>query len=185
VLADGSEYRGDYGLSVAELRRFHRPRIEILAAAEPDVLAIETIPCLAEVEAVLAELERVHLPAWLSLTCAGDRTRAGEPLADAFTMAADVAAVVAVGVNCTDPTDVPAAMRAAVRRSGRPGVAYPNSGEGWDAADHTWTGTSAFAAGEAPGWVAAGARLVGGCCRVAPADIAALAAALPTPCRPA
>src|SRR5207342_2102556 len=50
VLADGSEYRGDYRLSVAQLRRFHRPRMEILAAAGADLLAIETIPCLAEVE---------------------------------------------------------------------------------------------------------------------------------------
>jgi homocysteine S-methyltransferase len=30
----------------------------------------------------------------------------------------------------------------------------------------------------APQWVAAGARLVGGCCRVGPADIAALRDAL-------
>ncbi len=44
VLADGSEYRGRYGLGVAELTDFHRPRIEALAAAEPDVLALETVP---------------------------------------------------------------------------------------------------------------------------------------------
>ncbi len=31
-LADGSEYRGDYGLSVAELMDFHRPRMAVLAA---------------------------------------------------------------------------------------------------------------------------------------------------------
>ncbi|HJX43829.1 MAG TPA: homocysteine S-methyltransferase family protein [Geodermatophilus sp.] len=30
-----------------------------------------------------------------------------------------------------------------------------------------------------PGWVRAGARLVGGCCRVGPAGIAAIAATLP------
>ena len=57
VLADGSEYRGDYGLSVDELRRFHRPRLEVLAGAGADVLAIETIPCLAEVEALLLEVD--------------------------------------------------------------------------------------------------------------------------------
>ena len=78
VLADGSEYRGDYRLSVAQLRRFHRPRMEILAAAGADLLAIETIPCLAEVEAVLAEVDRLAVPAWLSLTCHRMRTREGE-----------------------------------------------------------------------------------------------------------
>src|SRR5664279_6255231 len=56
TLADGSEYRGDYGLTVAQLRRWHRPRLAVLADAGADVLAVETIPCLAEVAALLAEL---------------------------------------------------------------------------------------------------------------------------------
>lgn len=43
--ADGLEYRGDYGLSVADLRAWHRPRLEILAEAGADLLAVETIPC--------------------------------------------------------------------------------------------------------------------------------------------
>ena len=77
ALADGSEYRGDYGLSVAELRAWHRPRLEVLAGAGADVLAIETIPCLTEVQALLEELRGTGMPAWLSLTCAGGRTRAG------------------------------------------------------------------------------------------------------------
>src|SRR5262249_3065007 len=49
VLADGSEYRGDYALDVAGLRAFHRPRLAVLADSGADVLALETIPCLAEV----------------------------------------------------------------------------------------------------------------------------------------
>ena len=48
VLADGSEYRGRYGLTAAQLRDFHRPRLEILAAAGPDLLAVETIPDVDE-----------------------------------------------------------------------------------------------------------------------------------------
>lgn len=178
VLADGSEYRGDYGLSIAQLRLFHRPRLELLASAEPDVLAVETIPCLAEVEAVLAELDGLGVPAWLSVTCAGDRTRAGEPLAEAFGMARDVGCVIAVGVNCVDPRDVVAAVGLATATTGRPGVAYPNSGEGWDAAARAWEGPADFTAADASDWVAAGARLVGGCCRVGPAAIAQLAAAI-------
>ncbi|GGN33738.1 hypothetical protein GCM10012285_05160 [Streptomyces kronopolitis] len=53
MLADGSEYRGRYGLSVAELERFHRPRLEVLAAARPDVLALETVPDADEARALL------------------------------------------------------------------------------------------------------------------------------------
>jgi homocysteine S-methyltransferase len=176
VLADGSEYRGDYGLGVAELRRFHRPRMRALAEAGPDVLAVETIPCLAEVEAVLAELAPLGLPAWLSLTVAGTRTRAGEPLAEAFGMAADAAPVFAVGVNCTAPADLAEALRLAVAHSGKPAVAYPNSGERWDAAAKTWSGSAAFDPADVAEWIAAGARLVGGCCRIGPSEIWALAA---------
>jgi homocysteine S-methyltransferase len=175
VLADGSEYRGDYGSSVPELRRFHRPRLEILADAGADVLAVETLPCLPEVEAVLAELDALGVPAWLSLTTRGGRTRAGEPAADGFAMAADCDSVFAVGVNCLDPAEVTDAVRLAAKCSGLPAVAYPNSGERWDAAARAWTGGGSFMAPAAVEWVSAGARLVGGCCRVAPADIAAVA----------
>jgi homocysteine S-methyltransferase len=175
VLADGSEYRGDYGLSVAELRRFHRRRIGVLADAGADVLAVETIPCLAEVEAVLAELDDLGAPAWLSLTCLGRRTRAGEPAEEAFAMARDCAAVFAVGVNCTAPGDVPDLVALATARSGKPAVAYPNSGEIWGAARRAWSGRSAFDPADVQRWTDAGARLVGGCCRVGLADIADLA----------
>jgi homocysteine S-methyltransferase len=173
VLADGSEYRGDYGLSVGELRAWHRPRLEVLADAGADVLAVETIPCLAEVEAVCAELDAIGAPAWLSLTCHGTRTRAGESAADAFAMALDCTPVVAVGVNCTDPADVLALVRTAAA-GGKPVVVYPNSGEAWDAATRRWAGPGQFAADAVRDWVGAGARLVGGCCRVGPEDIAAL-----------
>jgi homocysteine S-methyltransferase len=174
VLADGSEYRGRYGLTRAELRRFHRPRMTVLAEAGADVLAVETIPDVDEVAAVVAELELLGLPAWLSVTCVGGRTRAGQPLVDAFALAADCAPVVAVGVNCVAPEDVRDAVALAVRTTGRPGVAYPNSGEIWAAPG--WSGAGHFAADDVDGWLAAGAGLVGGCCRVGPAQIAALAA---------
>jgi homocysteine S-methyltransferase len=176
VLADGSEYRGDYGLTVRELREFHRPRLHVLAEAEPDVLAVETIPCLAEVEAIVTELDALGVPAWLSVTTEGGRTRAGEPVEAAFAMAGECRAVIAAGVNCTAPGGVAAALQSARARSGKPAVAYPNSGEAWDAAARNWTGASAFDAADVTAWLQAGARLVGGCCRVGPAEIAALAA---------
>ena len=177
-LADGSEYRGDYGLSIAELRSWHRPRIAALVEAGVDVLACETIPCLAEVEALLLEVAGSGVPCWLSLTCAANRTRAGEPAYDGFAMARDVAEVIAVGVNCVDPGQVPGLLGLAAAASGKPGVAYPNRGERWDPELRAWTGPGRFSATDVTGWVEAGARLVGGCCRVGPADIAGMRAAL-------
>jgi homocysteine S-methyltransferase len=172
MLADGSEYRGNYGLSVAELVAFHRPRLEILASAEPDVFALETCPDTREAEALLRALDGIGIPAWLSFTVAGDRTRAGQPLATAFGLATGVDALIAVGVNCCDPRDVRPAIRLAVEVTGKPAVAYPNSGETWDATARTWTGP------RADDWLPTAARLVGGCCRVMPADIAAIAGRL-------
>lgn len=174
-LADGSEYRGDYGLSVEQLRAWHRPRLEILAEAGADVLACETIPSLAEVEALAAEIASLGVPAWISLTAVGGRTRLGEPASEAYAIAADVPEVVALGANCCDPGDAEAV--AAAVGGHRPVVFYPNSGETWDAEERRWTGRAAIR-GSARTWAAAGVRALGGCCRVTPDQIARMAAEL-------
>jgi homocysteine S-methyltransferase len=174
ALADGSEYRGDYNLSVDELRAWHRPRIALLAEAGVDILALETIPCLAEVEALLAEVDGSQQPCWLSITCTRDRTRAGEPAAAAFLLARDVEEIVAVGVNCIDPADAYPLVRSASEASGKPAVIYPNSGERWDSTARTWTGPKRLQPKDVTDWISGGARLVGGCCRVGPAEIQAI-----------
>lgn len=181
VLADGSEYRGRYGVGAAALRDFHLPRLELLASAGPDLFAVETVPDLEEAEVLVPLLDEIGLPAWLSYSCAGLLTRAGQPLADAFAVVAPSTAVVATGVNCCAPDDVRPALEVARAVTGKPGVAYPNSGQGWDSGTHTWSGATSFDVALAPGWVAAGAAYVGGCCQVGPDDIAALARTLSSP----
>ncbi|GAA3018241.1 homocysteine S-methyltransferase [Kitasatospora albolonga] len=175
VLADGSEYRGRYGLTVGQLVDFHGPRLEVLAAAGPDVLAVETVPDAVEAEAVLRVLDGLGVPAWLSFSVDGERTRAGQPLAEAAAPAAGVPEVVAVGVNCCSPQDADRAVKVVAEAAGKPVVVYPNSGEGWDAGARDWRGGSTFVPERVAQWLADGARLVGGCCRVGPAEIAALA----------
>jgi homocysteine S-methyltransferase len=171
ALADGSEYRGDYDLSVTELRRWHRPRIELLAEAGADIIALETIPCLAEVEALVAEVDGSGQPCWLSITCTGDQTRAGEPAEEAFALARNVTEIIAVGINCIDPADAYGLVQTASRSTGKPVVIYPNSGERWDAFEKTWIGPTTFRAEDVKDWLISGARLVGGCCRVGPTQI--------------
>ncbi|MFJ8539993.1 homocysteine S-methyltransferase [Streptomyces sp. NPDC093591] len=178
MLADGSEYRGRYGLSVDELERFHRPRLEVLAGARPDVLALETVPDADEAEALLRAVRGLGVPAWLSYSVAGDRTRAGQPLEDAFALAADADEVIAVGVNCCVPEDVEGAVETAARVTGKPVVVYPNSGEAWNAEARTWVGRSTFAPEQVRGWRESGARLIGGCCRVGPEAIGSIAGTL-------
>ncbi|MEU3691840.1 homocysteine S-methyltransferase [Streptomyces narbonensis] len=178
MLADGSEYRGRYGLSVRELERFHRPRIEVLAAAGPDVLALETVPDAEEAEALLRAVDGCGVPVWLSYTVDGGRTRAGQELAEAFAVAAGSDQVVAVGINCCDPEGVGSAVELAVAVTGKPAVVYPNSGERWDAGARGWRGDGTFDPSRAAAWAGAGARLIGGCCRVGPSLVAELAGAI-------
>lgn len=176
--ADGSEYTGDYGLTVEEVRRTHRRRLHVLADAGADLLAVETIPSPLEVEALALELADLGVAAFVSVSADSTGFAAPGSRAAALRTAASVPGVIAVGVNCCAPETVPPALAEVV---GVPLVAYPNTGERWDAATRTWRGAAAPLAAAVPAWTEAGARLVGGCCRSTPADIAAIAAALRRP----
>lgn len=178
VLADGSEYRGRYGLTRSQLREFHLPRLELLVSAGPDLLAVETIPDADEAEVLVELLDEVGLRAWLSFSCRDGQTNAGQPLAEAFSLAGQSSSVVAVGVNCCPASDVLDAVSLAAEVTGKPAVAYPNGGGSWDSRARRWTGDAGLDVRLAREWVAAGAAYVGGCCRVGPAAIAELAGAL-------
>jgi homocysteine S-methyltransferase len=178
MLADGSEYRGNYALSDRELEAFHRPRLRVLAESGADLLACETLPCLREA-VVLARLlqEFPSAAAWISFSCRdGAHTCEGERIADCVAQLNDFPQIVALGVNCTAPQYIAHLLQQMRGRTTKPLLAYPNSGELYDAAAKGWSaisGTKPFA-DAAPAWYAAGARLIGGCCRTGPADIAAL-----------
>ena len=123
-------------------------------------------------------IRRQQTPAWLSYTIDGEQTRAGQPLDQAFAVAAGVPEIVAVGVNCCAPADVLGAVTIARRVTGKPVIVYPNSGEVWDGANRVWVGSPGMDTQVAVTWVEAGAHIVGGCCRVRPTDIAAMAASI-------
>lgn len=180
-VANGAEYTGDYGLTLQELVDFHRPRIEVLAESGADLLACETVPSLLEAEALVRVLtEFPDVRAWLSCSCRdGTLLWHGEPLRAVVELANESEQVVAVGVNCTAPQWVESLLAEAREVSKKPLVAYPNRGEGWDADAKCWVvGSGVDEFGElALRWYGAGARLIGGCCRTTPEDIAAMAAA--------
>lgn len=168
VLADGSEYRGRYGISAARLRTFHRPRLELLAEAGPDLIAVETIPDADEAEVLVALLDEVGLPAWLSYSVRGDTTCAGQPLAEAYAVLAGSNALVAAGVNCSAQVDVLEAVRTAVavtacrpwrtRTVAGAGIRWPRGGRTAILSTSTWSSggwrpawsTSVAAAAPAP-----------------------------------
>lgn len=183
-LADGSEYRGDYQLDRAAFLDFHRPRVAALVEAGVDFLACETLPSLPETEALLELLEEFDVESWLSFTLRdGAHISDGTPLARVADVAAAEDRVAAIGVNCVPMELVSPAFAALRQASELPLLAYPNSGETYDAATKTWgpaaaDGTSIAPATlheGAPQWHGLGAQMLGGCCRTTPRDIAELA----------
>ena len=179
-LADGSEYRGDYALSEAELMDFHRPRLAALLDAGPDLLACETLPCFAEAKALARLLgEFPNACAWMTFSARDDaHINHGEQLADCVAELDAFPQIVAIGVNCTAPQHIPGLIAAVRSATDKPIVVYPNSGETYDATHHAWCGpaTHETFAQEAQRWFDAGAHLIGGCCRTTPAHIAQIAA---------
>ena len=177
-LADGSEYRGVYSASWADVRSFHRERLEILAETGADVFAVETIPTVAEAEIVLSEIERLGAhPTWLTFTCRDEHTTCGgQSIAEAIAAVQAMPSLVAIGLNCTDPRLVTSLLVSARERTDLPFVVYPNHGRAWDADAKCWIGDGddhlAARAGE---WVALGARLIGGCCGVGVVGVRGLA----------
>lgn len=180
VLANGAEFTGAYGRDEEGLLAFHLPRLRALAAAGPDLLACETIPSILEARALVRALAEVPgMPAWISFTCRnaaeiGD----GTPFETAVRVAQEAPNVVAVGVNCTSPLHVEGLIRIAAEVTDLPIVVYPNRGAFFDGLRRTWVDPPR----QDPRpplrparWREAGARLIGGCCGVGPAQIGAMA----------
>jgi homocysteine S-methyltransferase len=174
--ADGSEYRGDYRITVQKLKDFHEPRWEILANSPADCLACETIPDIHEAQALHCLIKQVpDRCVWVSFSCAdGVRISDGTRLREAVSLFNDCPNVLACGVNCTPPRFISSLIEEIKNGiSGKQIIVYPNSGEVYNAAGKTWQGAAdpfnfASAAGE---WFKSGAKLIGGCCRTGPQHI--------------
>jgi homocysteine S-methyltransferase len=190
ALHNGAEYHGNYTCTHAELAGFHRDRIDVLASAtgadQPDLLAFETLPSLEEALAIGEVLAGrpgppAGLPVWFSFTCRDAAHVAhGERLSDCASAVARFPQTIAIGVNCTAPSLIPALIGELRSATALPVLVYPNSGEGWDAARRCWTGSNdpASYGSLAHQWFAAGAHMVGGCCRTRPQHIRQVADAV-------
>jgi len=178
-LADGSEYRGKYGLTEKELMDFHRPRMKALLAAGTDMLACETIPSLTEAQAIAKLLrEFPNTTAWVSFSARDEKhISEGQVFADCVKELEDDQQIAAIGINCTSPKYISSLICEAKKATTKPILVYPNSGETYNATKHDWDGNPIHESfGEqAKEWFKAGARLIGGCCRTTPEDIRVIA----------
>jgi homocysteine S-methyltransferase len=174
-LADGSEYSGRYGLTERELYDFHGTRFDVLADSDAELLAVETIPSLPEVRALLRLVEE-HPSSWVwvSFCCRdGEHLWDGSELAEAVSACDAVDRVAAIGVNCVSPELVSDLIGEIRSRTDKPVAVYPNSGESYDPEAKNWDpGSCEVDWQQAPKqWARAGAEVIGGCCRVGPETI--------------
>jgi homocysteine S-methyltransferase len=169
ALADGSEYKGNYGVTKSVLKDFHARRLEVLISTSPDLLALETMPDTFEVEVLLELLSDCPIPYWVSYSCkAGNQTNAGQSFTEAVSLAKDA---MAVGINCTAPELITDLLLSA--EGVKPFVVYPNSGRRWNAKTKEWEGSSEASFDELliKSWISAGAQIIGGCCGIGADEI--------------
>lgn len=162
-----------------EFTAFHRPRIEALLDAGADLLACETLPSFEEIKALAALVaEYPRARAWFSFTLRdSEHLSDGTPLREVVAALKDNSQVLALGINCIALENTTAALKHLHSLTALPLVVYPNSGEHYDAVTKTWHHHGEACetlAGYLPQWLEAGARLIGGCCRTTPKDIAEL-----------
>ena len=169
ALADGSEYKGNYGITKSFLKDFHARRLEVLISTSPDLLALETMPDTFEVEVLLELLSDCPIPYWVSYSCkAGNQTNAGQSFTEAVSLAKNA---MAVGINCTAPELITDLLLSA--EGIKPFVVYPNSGRSWNAKTKEWEGSSQAGFDELliKNWISAGAQIIGGCCGIGADEI--------------
>jgi homocysteine S-methyltransferase len=175
MLADGSEYRGNYGLTKEQLKDFHWRRLHVLLHSKPDLLAIETIPDTLEAEAIIELIEESHhsIPYWISFSCKDElMLNNGEYFFRAVELVNKAPHAIGVGINCTAPEFISPLMESA--KSHLPFVVYPNSGRKWNADKKEWEGSPArgFSELQIFEWKERGAKVIGGCCGIGPSEIA-------------
>jgi len=149
-----------------------------------DLFLCETMASAQEARAAVTAASESGKPVWVSWTLAdhgAPRLRSGETIADAVDAVGDLP-VAARLLNCCRPEAIAAALPELVALGGPVG-AYANGFTSVEALKHGGTVDVLHArhdldpqayADQAIGWVEAGACIVGGCCEVGPAHIAAL-----------
>ena len=159
-------------------------RIVAAQAAHVDLFLCETMLSAAEARAAATAAGESGRPVWTALSvddADGTRLRSGEGVADGAGAAVEAGAE-AVLINCSSPEAVTAAVPL-LAGVGVPFGAYANGfvsvaalqpGKTVEVLEARDDLDPARYADHALEWVAAGATIVGGCCEIGPAHIAAL-----------
>jgi S-methylmethionine-dependent homocysteine/selenocysteine methylase len=178
-------YRPDLVGTFEETEALYREQAEFLAP-DVDFFICETLSCLVEARAAVTAAISTGKPVWLSWSIEDSgaaNLRSGESIREAWEDIAD-SGISAVLLNCSPPEAISKVLPELVSLCDIPVGAYANAftpiPEKWDfhgeqsiPSSRTDVTPQAYA-DHAEGWIAAGARIIGGCCEVGPAHITQL-----------
>ncbi len=178
-------YRPDLVGTFEETEALYREQAEFLAP-DVDFFICETLSCLVEARAAVTAAISTGKPVWLSWSIEDSgaaNLRSGESIREAWEDIAD-SGISAVLLNCSPPEAISKVLPELVSLCDLPVGAYANAftpiPEKWDfhgeqsiPSSRTDVTPQAYA-DHAVGWIAAGARIIGGCCEVGPAHITQL-----------
>jgi methionine synthase I (cobalamin-dependent) len=154
----------------SELDAEHALVMEWLAAAEPDLIWIETIGTVREARSAARAAANAGLPLTVSLATREDGDLlSGEPI-EAAIDAVTPFKPLAVGVNCIPPAGVTALLPRLREAADLPLIAYAHINNakptpGWS---YSQQATPAEYAEHVRRWLDLGAAIVGGCCGTTP-----------------
>ncbi|WP_281613837.1 homocysteine S-methyltransferase [Flammeovirga sp. SubArs3] len=177
-LADGSEYRGNYSLSIKDLIEFHTERVKVIDHTKIDLLAFETIPSFDEVKAISSLLSTTQHKGWITVSCKNERElNDGTPIKEVAEYLSNQKNLFGFGVNCTKPEFISELIQdiTSTTLSTRV-IVYPNAGLVYDSNEKKWRGTAEPLGCEfmAKQWKKAGANVIGGCCQMGPDHISSM-----------
>lgn len=179
-LADGSEYRGYPDVQTEYLEVFHIPRLALFAEENPDILSFETIPSYDEAIAIARAMSDPYTsrgtPGWIAFSCKDEHhVSSGETIIKCAEMIDKVRPITGLGINCTKPEYVESLVKDIRTVTDKPIAVYPNLGESYDSETKTWYGDPGSFVDYVDVWRAAGANIIGGCCRTTPEIIGDIA----------
>lgn len=174
-------------LTLPQARAFFRQQIEALIEGGVDLLILETFSDLREIaEAVRAAREVCDLPIVAQMTFTEEQFTPTGQTPEGVARTLDRLGVAMIGANCSvGPQSTLAILERMARVTDLPLSAQPNAGLPARVAGRLiYLSSPDYMAEYAARMVAAGARLVGGCCGTTPAHIEAMAARLADPASP-
>lgn len=191
-----------YYASSETMKRFHWERLacvlhENLQSPPPDIIIFETVPALAEAVAICEMLHekadrleveyetngigRSRPGVIISFSCKDtEHTYHGDNVIDCAKLIDECPLVDGLSVNCTAPKYVQGIVATLRRHTQKLVGCYPNNGDAWDQDSKSWKQGlgDRYGPALAKQFIAAGADLIGGCCRTTPRDMKAISHAI-------